>query len=49
METDLVVQLDEAPERLGFKSRMEIFRLSLQFYLERESETEVAALLNAEA
>ena len=49
MEADLVTQLDEARERLGLKSRMELFRRSLHTYLDGAGEAEVAALFAPEA
>ena len=49
IEADLVVRLDEARERLGLKSRMDLFRRSLNLYLAREGEAEVAALFAPEA
>jgi hypothetical protein len=48
MEAELVAKLDEARERLGLKSRMELFRRALGEYLEGAGETEVAALFAAE-
>lgn len=47
MEAELVAQLDEARERLGMKSRMELFRRALGVYLEREGEAEIAGLFGA--
>ena len=44
METDLVIQLDEARERLGLKSRMELFRRSLHAFLLEAGEVRVAEL-----
>lgn len=49
METDLVTQLDEARERMGLGSRMELFRLSLHAYLQDAGETQVAELFAPEA
>ena len=49
MEADLVTRIDEARERLGLNSRMELFRRSLHAYLDGEGETEVAALFAPEA
>ena len=49
MEADLVAKLDEARERLGLKSRMELLRRSIHFFLAREGEVEVAALFAPEA
>jgi metal-responsive CopG/Arc/MetJ family transcriptional regulator len=48
MEADLVAKLDEARERLGLKSRMELFRRALGVYLEGAGEAEVGALFGAE-
>jgi hypothetical protein len=48
MEADLVAKLDEARERLGLKSRMELFRRALGVYLEGVGEAEVGALFGAE-
>ncbi len=45
MESDLVDKLDEAWKRQGLKSRMELFRVSLQTYLASIGETEVAEML----
>ena len=44
MDADLVSQLDEARERLGLPSRMELFRLSLHAYLLEAGEVRVAEL-----
>ncbi|MCK9521442.1 MAG: ribbon-helix-helix protein, CopG family [Proteobacteria bacterium] len=49
MEADLVAKLDEARERLGLKSRMELLRRSIHLFLAREGEAEVAALFAPEA
>jgi len=49
MEADLVAQLDEARERLGLKSRMELFRRSLHAYLLEAGEVRVAEMFAAEA
>jgi hypothetical protein len=49
METDLVTQLDEARERLGLGSRMDLFRRSLHAYLQEAGETQVAELFAPEA
>lgn len=43
METDLVTQLDEARERLGLGSRMDLFRRSLHAYLLEAGEVRVVA------
>jgi hypothetical protein len=50
MESDLVDKLDEAWRRQGLHSRMDLFRKSLQAFLESAGETDVAAMLgNADA
>jgi len=49
MEAELVAKLDEARERLGLKSRMELLRRSIHLFLAREGEAEVAALFAPEA
>lgn len=49
MEADLVTRLDEARERLGLKSRMELFRRALHAFLGEQGEAETAALFAAEA
>lgn len=49
MEAELVAQLDEARERLGLKSRMELFRRSLHAYLLEAGEVRVAEMFAAEA
>ena len=49
MEADLVNRLDEARERLGLKSRMELFRRALHAFLGGQGEAEVAALFAPEA
>jgi len=49
MEAELVTQLDEARERLGLKSRMELFRRSLHAYLLEAGEVRVAELFATEA
>jgi hypothetical protein len=49
MDADLVAKLDEARERLGLKSRMELLRRSIHLFLAREGEAEVAALFAPEA
>ena len=38
------MQLDEARERLGLSSRMELLSRAVQSYLDQQSEAEVAAL-----
>jgi hypothetical protein len=48
MEAELVQRLDEARERLGMKSRMELFRRALGVYLAGVGEAEVAALFGVE-
>ncbi len=45
MEADLVDKLDEAWKRQGLRSRMELFRVSLQAYLVEVGEGEVAEML----
>jgi len=45
MEADLVDKLDEAWQRQGLKSRMELFRVSLQSYFSEIGETEIAEML----
>jgi hypothetical protein len=49
MEADLVVQLDEARERLGLGSRMDLFRRSLHAFLLEAGEIQVADLFAPEA
>ena len=49
MEADLVAKLDEARERLGLKSRMELLRRSIHLFLAREGEADVAALFAPKA
>jgi len=49
METDLVTQLDEARERLGLGSRMDLFRRSLHAFLLEAGEVRVAELFAPEA
>ena len=49
MDADLVDKLDEARERLGLKSRMELLRRSLHFYMASQGEDGVAALFAPEA
>ena len=49
MDAELVAKLDEARERLGLKSRMELLRRSIHLFLAREGEAEVAALFAPEA
>jgi hypothetical protein len=45
MEADVVARLDEARERLGLKTRMDLFRKSLADYLAAAGEHEVAQAL----
>lgn len=45
MESDLVQKLDEAWQRQGLKSRMELFRKSLASYLASKGEDDLAELL----
>jgi hypothetical protein len=49
MEADLVEKLDEVWRRRGLRSRMHLFRESLQAYLSGVGETDVAAMLTAGA
>ena len=49
MEAELVTQLDEARERLGLKSRMELMRRSLHAFLLEAGEVRVAELFAPEA
>jgi len=49
MEAELVNRLDEARERLGLKSRMDLFRRALHTFLGGQGEAEVAALFAPEA
>ena len=49
MEAHLVTQLDEARERLGLGSRMELFRRSLHAFLLEAGEVRVAELFAPEA
>jgi hypothetical protein len=50
MESDLVDKLDEAWRRQGLHSRMDLFRKSLQAFLQNAGEADVAAMLaSAEA
>jgi hypothetical protein len=44
MEAEIVARLDEARERLGLKTRMDLFRKSLADYLTAAGEHEVAKL-----
>jgi len=45
MESDLVGKLDEAWRREGLHSRMDLFRKSLQAFLQNAGEADVAAML----
>lgn len=45
MESDLVDKLDEAWKRQGLHSRMDLFRKSLQAFLQNAGEADVAAML----
>ena len=45
MESDLVEKLYEAWKRHGLKSRMELFRVSLQKYFAAVGETKVSEML----
>ena len=49
MEAKLVKQLDEARERLGLSSRMELFRRSIHAFLLEAGEVWVAELFAPEA
>ena len=49
MEAELVTQLDEARERLGLASRMDLFRRSLHAFLLEAGEVRVAELFAPEA
>lgn len=49
MQTDLVTQLDEARERLGLSSRMDLFRRSLHAFLLEAGEVRVAEMFAPEA
>jgi len=46
MESDLVDKLDEAWKRQGLHSRMDLFRKSLQAFLQNAGEADVAAMLD---
>ena len=48
LEAETVTRLDEARERLGLRSRMELIRRALGQYLEQAGEGEVAALFSLE-
>ena len=45
LEADLVEKLDEVRKRQGLRSRMDLFRKSLQTYLASVGENDVAASL----
>jgi len=49
MEAEIVARLDEARERLGLKTRMDLFRNSLADYLTAAGEHEVAQLFTEQA
>lgn len=49
MDAEQVERLDEARERLGLKSRMDLFRRALHAYVETAGEADVAALFAPEA
>jgi hypothetical protein len=49
MEADVVARLDEARERLGLKTRMDLFRKSLADYLAAAGEHDVAQLFTDQA
>lgn len=49
MESDLVDKLDEAWRRQGLRSRMDLFRKSIQAFLQNAGEADVAAMLATEA
>lgn len=49
MESSLVAELDEARQRLGLKSRMDLFRRALHAYLLEAGEVRVAELFTGEA
>ena len=49
MEAEQVQRLDEARERLGLSSRMDLFRRALHTFFENQGETEIAALFSSEA
>jgi hypothetical protein len=49
MEAEVVARLDEARERLGLKTRMDLFRKSLADYLTAAGEHEVAQLFTEQA
>lgn len=49
MDAEIVARLDEARERLGLKTRMDLFRKSLADYLTAAGEHEVAKLFTEQA
>ncbi len=49
VEAEIVTRLDEARERLGLKTRMDLFRKSLADYLTAAGEHEVAQLFTEQA
>lgn len=49
MDAELVTQLDEARERLGLPSRMDLLRRAIHTYLDSQGEAEVAALFATDA
>lgn len=49
MEAEIVARLDEARERLGLKTRMDLFRKSLADYLTAAGEHDVAQLFTEQA
>ncbi len=49
MEAEIVARLDEARERLGLRTRMDLFRKSLADYLTAAGEHEVAQLFTEQA
>lgn len=49
LDSDLVEKLDEAWRRQGLHSRMDLFRKSLQAFLQNAGEADVAAMLATEA
>jgi hypothetical protein len=49
LEARVVSRLDEARERLGFRNRMEFFRIALADYLAGSGEPDVAQLLRGES
>ncbi|MNL83413.1 hypothetical protein D3C87_2110530 [compost metagenome] len=48
MESTLVNHLDEAWRRLGLRSRMDLFRVSLRVYLASVGECDIAKLVAAD-